>query len=109
VVYAFSALALWSAVFAAGDTWQGLPQREYLLFGLMALVPTLLGHTLQNWALGYLPAFVVTVTLLAEPVGSGLLALAIFGEQPGWPELLGGAAVLAGIWAVATPSKLSAA
>ena len=61
-----------------------------------------------NWALGYLPAFVVTVTLLAEPVGSGLLALAIFGEQPGWPELLGGAAVLAGIWAVATPPKLSA-
>ena len=51
----------------------------------------------------------LTVTLLAEPVGSGLLALVIFGEQPGWPELLGGAAVLAGIWAVATPSKLSAA
>ena len=109
VVYAFSALALWSAVFAAGDAWQSLSQREYLLFGLMALVPTLLGHTLQNWALGYLPAFVVTVTLLAEPVGAGLLALAIFGEQPGWPELLGGAAVLAGIWAVAIPRKLSAA
>ena len=86
-----------------------LSQRDYLLFGLMALVPTLLGHTLQNWALGYLPAFVVTVTLLAEPVGAGLLALAIFGEQPGWPELLGGAAVLAGIWAVAIPRKLSAA
>jgi len=98
VVYAFSAVTLWVMVLAGGHAWRNPPARELLLFILMALVPTLLGHTLQNWALGYLPAYAVSVTLLAEPVGSGLLAWLIFNDWPGLAVLIGGMMVLAGIW-----------
>jgi len=103
VVYASSAVTLWVMVLAGGHTWRNPPPRELLLFALMALVPTLLGHTLHNWALGYLPAYAVSVTLLAEPVGSGLLAWLIFNDWPGLAVIIGGAMVLAGIWHAVKP------
>lgn len=52
---------------------------------LLALVPTLIGHTLLNFAVGYLPAFVVSASILGEPVGATLLGWSIFSEVPtGW-------------------------
>ena len=62
--------------------YENLPVNELQLFLLMALIPTLLGHTMQNWAIGYLPAYIVSISLLAEPVGSGLLAWLFFHEVP---------------------------
>ena len=37
---------------------------------------------MQNWAIGYLPAYIVSISFLAEPVGSGLLAWLFFHEVP---------------------------
>ena len=37
----------------------------------------LLGHTGMNWALKYLPAYVVNLTVLGEPVGATLLGALI--------------------------------
>lgn len=75
------------------------PPREYAIFAALALGPMLLGHTGMNWALRYLPAYVVNLTTLGEPVGATLLAAALpwIREMPSLLTLAGGALVLAGI------------
>jgi drug/metabolite transporter (DMT)-like permease len=42
----------------------------------------------------------VSVVLLFEPLGATILAVLILGrgEIPGWNTLVGGAAILAGVW-----------
>jgi drug/metabolite transporter (DMT)-like permease len=73
--------------------------RELSIFAALALGPMLLGHTGMNWALRYLPAYVVNLTVLGEPVGATLLAALLPGirEVPALRTLVGGAIVLAGI------------
>ncbi len=96
-VYGVCTAALGVAVVAGGHPLVGYPPREWLLFLGMAVGPGLLGHTVVNWALAHAESSVVSVSLVGEPVGSALLALALFGEVPtGW-TVVGGAVVIAGI------------
>jgi drug/metabolite transporter (DMT)-like permease len=59
----------------------------------------LLGHTGMNWALKHLPAYIVNLTALGEPVGATILGMVIPGihEIPRWTTFAGGAVVLAGV------------
>ena len=100
VVYLFSFLTMFAVVLIQNLSYSNLPIAEIQLFLLMALIPTLLGHTMQNWALAYLPAYVVSISLLAEPIGSGLLAWLFFQEIPSFGVILGGLIVIAGLYFV---------
>jgi drug/metabolite transporter (DMT)-like permease len=75
------------------------PSREFAIFAGLALGPMLLGHTGMNWALGHVPAYVVSLTLLGEPVGATIIAALLPGiaEVPSLGTLLGGALILSGI------------
>ena len=75
------------------------PPREVGIFALMAFGPMLLGHTGFNWALRYLPAYVVSLVALCEPVGATALAAVLPGiaEVPSMVTLLGGAIILGGV------------
>ena len=108
VVYFFSALTMWSVVIVQDLDYRNLPMDEIQLFILMALIPTLLGHTMQNWALGFLPAYVVSISLLSEPVGSGILAWIVFSEIPSLGVFIGGLVVLSGVYVVTTAEKARA-
>lgn len=77
------------------------PPEEWLLFLAMAVGPGIFGHTVINWALKYVESSVVSVTLLGEPVGSTLLALALLAEVPDAFTVVGGTVVLAGIYVTA--------
>jgi drug/metabolite transporter (DMT)-like permease len=55
------------------------------------------GHSVFNWALKYLPATYVSVTILGEPVGSTVMAVLLLGELPGVRRLVGCALILADI------------
>jgi drug/metabolite transporter (DMT)-like permease len=65
---------------------------------LLGLIPQLLGHSIFNWALKHLPATHVSVMILGEPIGSGLLALFFFQEIPHGLNLIGAALILVGIY-----------
>jgi drug/metabolite transporter (DMT)-like permease len=86
-----------------------VPQRpgEIAIFAGLALGPMLIGHTGCNWALRYLPAYVVNVALLGESVGATLLAAALPGirEVPPLSTLAGGALILAGIVVTSKPAR----
>ena len=98
IIYSISAITLWFSVFLTHADYYPIPRRDVGIFLLMAFVPTLLGHTLHNWALGYLPAYIVSVTLLAEPFGASLLAWHFFDELPTIWVIIGGAICLVGIF-----------
>jgi drug/metabolite transporter (DMT)-like permease len=57
----------------------------------------LIGHTTINWALKYLPASMVAITYLGEPVGSTILAYFILGEGLTIIKVLGGISIFTGI------------
>ena len=77
----------------------GYPGRELVIFAALAAGPMLIGHTGMNYALRYLPAYVVNLTVLGEPVGASALAYAIPGirEVPALGTMLGGLVTLIGI------------
>ena len=60
------------------------------LFLALAVIPTLGGHLIFNWTLRYLQAATVSITTLAEPAGSIVLAWLLLGEPPGVLQILGG-------------------
>ena len=96
-VYVSAALVLVLMSLLAGAPLTGYASSEYLLFFFIALVPMIFGHTLYNWALRYVSAPVVSVSLLGEPVGASILALVLLNEVPSGPVLIGGVVTLAGI------------
>mgnify|MGYP001027015703 CR=1 FL=1 len=102
-VYGISALVLLASAVVAGDQYVVTDGRELTLFLLMAIVPTIFGHTMFNYALKKVPAHIVSTSVLGEPVGASLLAyLLIPGEVPALWVVLGGALVVGGLYIVLT-------
>ena len=97
VVYSVCTVCLLAIVLAQGGPLVGYTAREWLLFVGLAVGPGLLGHTVINWTLAHLESSVVSVSLLGEPVGATILALALLGESPTIFTVVGGVVVLAGI------------
>jgi drug/metabolite transporter (DMT)-like permease len=97
-VYGAAALVLIAIMFASGQVPWGFAPVAYLWFVLLALVPQLLGHSTFNWALGFLPAAFVSITLLGEPIGSTILAYFLLDETPPALKIFGAILILAGIF-----------
>ena len=84
------------------------PAREISIFAGLALGPMLLGHTGMNWALKFVPAYVVNLLVLGEPIGATALGAIIpaIHQVPSPTTLAGGAIVLTGVIIAATaPSR----
>lgn len=97
LVYSVAALILLPVVIAAGVQVLGLPGKAYLWLVLMGLIPQLVGHSSFNYALGYLPAAYVSLVVLGEPIGSGILAIIFLNEWPVVLQLVGSVLILIGI------------
>lgn len=97
-VYGFSSIFLLIMSGATATPLVGFPTQTYLWFGLLAVIPQLLGHTSFNWALKYLSAAYVSIALLGEPIGTVILAFLLLRESPTVLELSGGVLILTGIY-----------
>jgi drug/metabolite transporter (DMT)-like permease len=73
-VYATSAIVLSLGCLLTETPMLSYPAIEYLIFLAIAVVPMILGHTIYNWALRWIPAPIVSIALLGEPVGASILA-----------------------------------
>lgn len=96
--YASCTVTLLLISLALRTPFTGYAPKEYAIFLALAVFPTLLGHTLFNWALEYVSPTLISVSVLGEPVFAAILALFIFSEPVGLLQGLGGAVILAGIW-----------
>lgn len=98
LVYSTAAIVLLTMAIAMGAKLFGYSWMGYLLVALLAAGPQLIGHTSYNWALKYVSATFVTVTLLAEPIGATLIAIPALNQIPSPMKILGGALILTGIY-----------
>ncbi|NLW92011.1 MAG: DMT family transporter [Syntrophomonadaceae bacterium] len=96
-----AALGLLAVCWMSGLSLTGYRNIDWLLFFLMALGPGLGGHGILNWALKYVKAPLVSVSILGESVGASILAWIIFGESLLWYQIIGGVLILAGIYIAA--------
>lgn len=72
---------------------------EVAIFLALAIGPMLFGHTGMNWALKFLPAYVVNLVVLGEPIGATILGAIIPGirQVPSVATIVGGGVILAGV------------
>lgn len=99
IVYSAAFATLGVIAVARGIELAPQPPRELAIFAALAIGPMLIGHTGMNWALKFLPAYVVNLTVLGEPVGATLLGAFIpaIRQIPTIATLVGGAIVLTGV------------
>lgn len=107
LVYGSAAVVLVVAVVVTGQPVAGFPAETYLWMVLMGLVPQLIGHSAFNYALGFFPAAYVSLIILVEPVGSGLLAIVLLDEWPVPLQLVGATIILIGIAVASRRDRLA--
>jgi drug/metabolite transporter (DMT)-like permease len=102
IMYTTAALILIIAVLLTGHRFFGYSFQAYLFIALLGLGPQLIGHTSFNWALRYLAAPVVAMTILGEPIGTTILSWAILAQPPTLREIIGGIIICIGIYLAAS-------
>lgn len=102
-VYPTTAALLLAATLITGDALLGYSTKTWVMIGMLALGPQLIGHNAINWSLAYLPAVLVAIAILGEPVGATAWAAIILDEPPSAAEVAGGLLVLAGVYLALRP------
>jgi drug/metabolite transporter (DMT)-like permease len=95
-----STLTLLVVIWLFGQSVLGYPANTYVNLILLALVSQVTGYLAINYALGHLPASIVSPTLLGQPVLTALLAVPLLGQPLTPAMIVGGALILGGIWLV---------
>ena len=103
MVSAMVGLLLWTQLM--GYPLVGYSTATYLTFLTAALISQLAGYFCITYALGHLPASIVTPTMVAQPVLTALAAIPIAGEALLGSQVLGGCITLVGIYLLNTAEK----
>ncbi len=83
-----------------GYSLTGYPSHSWLVFLATAIVSQIIGYMSISYALGHLPASIVSPSLIGQPIVTTILAIPLLGEMPGTVQIVGGAIALAGIYFV---------
>ncbi len=78
----------------------GYPTQTWLIFLSTSIVSQLIGYMSLAYALGHLPASVVSPTMILQPVVTTVLAIPLLGEIPSIWQGVGGVIALVGIYIV---------
>jgi drug/metabolite transporter (DMT)-like permease len=78
----------------------GFDRNTWLIFLATAFVSQLVGYMALAFALGHLPASIVSPTMILQPVVTTLLAIPLLGEIPSIWQAIGGTLALVGIYVV---------
>ncbi|MHA1983851.1 MAG: DMT family transporter [Candidatus Hodarchaeales archaeon] len=71
--------------------------QNYVLFLLLAIGPSIMGHTFYNYAIKEVKAAIVSIVMLGEPIITSILAILFLREIPPSLVILGAAFVLLGV------------
>jgi drug/metabolite transporter (DMT)-like permease len=96
-VYLIASLTLLLIALPFRSPLTGFSGNTWFCFFLLALIPTVLGHTLYNYLLKFIRAHLVAITILGEPIGATIIAALIFKEYPSTGTYIGGGLILTGI------------
>jgi drug/metabolite transporter (DMT)-like permease len=93
VVHASGTIFLGLLVWLFDIPLSGFELKTWFGLILLAFLPTAIGHTLLTFSIGFLPAFVVSSSLLGEPVGATILGAVFLSEMPGLQTIIGAAII----------------
>jgi drug/metabolite transporter (DMT)-like permease len=101
-LYSWLVFAVAASLLAVYNVGMDIPMtgysgREWGIFALLAVVPTVFGHLLFNWLMKYATASTVSMSVLGEPVGASVLAFLLLNESMNSLQAAGGALVLLGL------------
>ncbi len=96
IVYAVVCVIAAVTAAAAGVAHLPSPRVAMACLGL-ALICTIGGHTVYNWALRHVPVLLVSLSFLGEPPLAAVLALVLLASVPSLATVLGGVLILAGL------------
>lgn len=106
-VFRYTWLVALSATIAIGlvnlalkNPFTGYDRQTWLVFLATALVSQTIGYLSISYALGHLPAHIVSPTLIAQPVLTTILAIPLLNEIPTPWQSLGGLIALTGIYLI---------
>lgn len=97
IIYGISTVTLLIYVIVVQEPLLPYEKMDWVYFILLAIIPTLLGHTLFNWSLKWLSTSTISMAILFEPVGAAILAYYILNETVIWSQIIGGLVVITGI------------
>lgn len=97
---ASSTFFLFLAALLLGQPFTGYSAVTYWNFLGLAVLVQAGGQLAINFALGYLPASIVSPTMLAQPVLTALFAIPLLSEFLSFWQVVGGLAVIAGVYIV---------
>lgn len=109
LMYSSAAVVLLLGCFLFRQPLFGYAPRTLLYLVLLAVVPQLIGHSSFNALLGRLRASTVSIVLLAEPIGSAILAYLILEEAVRPLQAVGGLLILMGIYVSVSKEASNAA
>lgn len=87
---------------------QAYPAREIGLVLGLGIIPTIVGHSLLNYAMKHIRGQVVSiVNILVQSLGASVIAYFLFGEVPSLTFAIAGLFMLGGVWVVVRQGDLS--
>lgn len=93
-----STITLLIVNFALQMPLTGYPPQAYWSFLGAAFLSQIGGYISIGYALGHIPASIVSPTMIAQPVLTAVLAVPLLGEGLRTPQIIGGVIVIAGIY-----------
>ena len=96
----FATITLLMINLGLGNHLTGYSTQTWLVFLSAAIVSQIIGYTALAYALGHLPASIVSPTMLGQPVLTTILAIPLLGEVPHLIQAIGGLITISGIYLV---------
>ncbi|KKK35915.1 multidrug transporter [Salinicoccus sediminis] len=97
IVFTFAGLFLLVFNLITQEELMSYPPREWLLFLMLAIFPTI-AHVIFNALLDEVSPATISMSMLLEPVGASLLAYLLLSETLDGLQLTGGVIVLIGVY-----------
>jgi drug/metabolite transporter (DMT)-like permease len=100
IVFLSASVTLFILNLLLGNPIIGYSKQTFMIFIASAVISQLIGYLMSSYSLGHLPASVVSVTMVGQPVMTTIIAIPLLGEVPGLSQILGGLITLTGIYLV---------
>ena len=97
IVYASSAVTLLIIVLIFSEFRINFSASYHFWLLLLGLIPTIVGHSLYNWSLKKIRAYIVGTSVLGEPLGASVYAWLIFNEIPHVSTVFGAILIFGGV------------
>jgi drug/metabolite transporter (DMT)-like permease len=97
IVYFVAAIVTFVICIVSGVNVLIFEFREVVIFIALAIFPTALGHSVNNYLLTIVPAYVISAAVLGEPIGASILAIILLNEIPSPTTFIGFIVIIIGI------------